>query len=162
MLPQKIKMTLKKFLHVNIMTLMKRIALKYLTKINHYPYSILMHVLLIEILNDLQHLLSSTKTVFDIMAVSETRITKQAFLLNNLNLNNYSVEFTPKEASAGGTILFIANHLLCKHRNDLNIYKRMNWNLLLLKLLTQESQILLWQSFTDICLQILLTFIVIT
>ena len=58
------------------------------------------------------------------MAVSETRITKQAFLLNNLNLNNYSVEFTPKEASAGGTILFIANHLLCKHRNDLNIYKK--------------------------------------
>ena len=33
----------------------------------------------------------------------------------------------------------------------------MNWNLLLLKLLTWENQILLWESFTDIHLWILLT-----
>ena len=39
---------------------------------------------------DLQHLLSCTKTFFDIIAVSETRITKQVSLLNNLNCNNYS------------------------------------------------------------------------
>ena len=45
--------------------------------------------------DDLQHLLSFTKNVFDIIAVSETRITKQVSLLNNLNLNNYSLEFTP-------------------------------------------------------------------
>ena len=31
--------------------------------------------------------------------------------LNNLNLNNYSFEFTPTETSPGGTLLFIANHL---------------------------------------------------
>ena len=37
--------------------------------------------------DDLQHLLSSTKNVLDIIAVSETRITKQVSLLNNLNLN---------------------------------------------------------------------------
>ena len=33
-------MTLKKFLHPNIMTLRECITLKYLTIINHYPYSI--------------------------------------------------------------------------------------------------------------------------
>ena len=37
----------------------------------------------------------------------------------------------------------------------------MNWNLLLLKLLTQENQIL-WESFTDIYLWILQTLIAIT
>ena len=74
--------------------------------------------------DDLQHLLSSTKKVFDIIAVSETRITKQIFLLNNLNLNHYSFEFTPTETSAGGTLLYIANHLSYKCRNDLNIYKK--------------------------------------
>ena len=74
--------------------------------------------------DDLQHLLSSTKTVFDIIAVSETRITKQVSLLNNLNLNHYSFEFTPTETSAGGTLLYIANHLSYKCRNDLNIYKK--------------------------------------
>ena len=74
--------------------------------------------------DDLQHLLSSTKKVFDIIAVSETRITKQVSLVNNLNLNHYSFEFTPTETSAGGTLLYIANHLSYKCRNDLNIYKK--------------------------------------
>ena len=39
--------------------------------------------------DDLQHLLSCTKKI-DIIAISETRTTKQAPLLNDLNLNNYS------------------------------------------------------------------------
>ena len=39
--------------------------------------------------DDLQHLLSCTKTKFDIIAISETRITRQVSLLNNLNLSNY-------------------------------------------------------------------------
>ena len=61
--------------------------------------------------DDLQHLLSCTRTNFNIIAISETRITKQVSLPNNLNLNNYSFEFTPSETSAGGTLLYIANHL---------------------------------------------------
>ena len=91
---------------------------------------------------DLQHLLNCTKKSFGIIAISETRITKQLSLSNNLNLNNYSFEFTPTETSAGGTLLYIANHLSYKCRSDLNIYKKMNWNLLLLKLSTQGNQIL--------------------
>ena len=112
--------------------------------------------------DDLQHLLSCTKTKFDIIAISETRITRQVSLLNDLNLNDYSFEFTPTETSAGGTLLYIANHLSYKCRNNLNIYKKMNWNLLLLKFLTRENQILLWESFTDIHLWILLTLIAVT
>ena len=61
--------------------------------------------------NDLQHLLSCTKTKFDLIAISEIRITRQVSLSNNLNLNNYSFEFTPTGTSAGGTLLYIANHL---------------------------------------------------
>ena len=112
--------------------------------------------------DDLQHLLSCTQKNFDIIAISETRVTKNISLLNNLNFNNYSFEFTPTETSAGGTLLYIANHLSYKCRNDLNIYKKMNWNLLLLKLLTRENQILLWESFTDIHLWTLLTLIAVT
>ena len=58
------------------------------------------------------------------MAVSETRITINVSLLNNLNLNNYSFEFTPTETCAGGTLLYIANHLSYKCPNDLNICKK--------------------------------------
>ena len=74
--------------------------------------------------HDLQHLLSCTQTKFDIIAISETRITNQVFLSNNLNLNNYSFEFTPTETSAGGALLYIANHPSYKCRNGLNIYKK--------------------------------------
>ena len=85
--------------------------------------------------DDHQHLLSCTKFFFDIIAISETRITKQVPLSNNLNFN-YSFEFTTTETSAGGTLLYIANHLSYKCCNALNICKKMNWNLLLLKLST--------------------------
>ena len=45
--------------------------------------------------DELQHLLNCTKIVFYITAISETRITKETSLLNKLNLNKYSFEFTP-------------------------------------------------------------------
>ena len=51
-------------------------------------------------------------------------MTKNVSLLNNLNLNNYSFEFTPTETCSGGTLLYIANHLSYKCHNDLNIYKK--------------------------------------
>ena len=50
--------------------------------------------------DDPQYLLSCTKKCFDIIAVSETRITRNVSLLNNLNLNNYSFEFTLTETCA--------------------------------------------------------------
>ena len=59
--------------------------------------------------DDIQHLLNCAKK-FNIIAISETRIPKQVFLLNNLNLNN-SFEFTPTETTVDGTLLYIANHL---------------------------------------------------
>ena len=70
--------------------------------------------------DDFQHLLSLTKKIV-IIAISRTRITKQVLLLNNLDLNNYSIEFTPTETSAGGILLYIVNHLSYK---CLNIYKK--------------------------------------
>ena len=78
--------------------------------------------------HDLQHLLCCTKRKFDIIcrkfAISETRITKQVSLLNNLNLNNHYFEFTPTETSAGGTLLYITNHLSYKCCNDLKLYEK--------------------------------------
>ena len=73
--------------------------------------------------DDLEHLLKCTNKAFDIIAVTETRITKQSSLTTNINLTNYAIEFTPTESSAGGTLLYIANHLSYKPRPDLNIYK---------------------------------------
>ena len=73
--------------------------------------------------DDLQHLLSCTKNNFDIIAISQTRITKQVSLSSNLNLNNYSFEFTPTETSASCALLYIANHLSYKCRLQTSIYE---------------------------------------
>ena len=71
----------------------------------------------------MQLLSKYTKKVFDIVAVSETRIMKKTFLLFNINLNNYSFEFTSTESTARGTPLNVANHLSYKSRKDVNLYK---------------------------------------
>ena len=71
----------------------------------------------------LEHLLKCTNKVFDIIAVTETRITKQTFLTTNINLRNYAIEFSPTESSVGGTFFYIASHLSSKPRPDLEIYK---------------------------------------
>ena len=38
-------------------------------------------------------------------------------------MNNFSFEFTPTKSSAGGTLLYVANHLSYEPRLGLNIYK---------------------------------------
>ena len=55
------------------------------------------------------------------VAISETRIMKKTSMISNINLNNYSFEFTPIESTAGGTVLYIANHLSYKSHKYLNL-----------------------------------------
>ena len=60
---------------------------------------------------ELQNLLQSTNTQFDLIAITETRITKKTYVTQNIELSNYSFEHTLTESSAGGTLLYIVNHL---------------------------------------------------
>ena len=61
--------------------------------------------------NELEYLLSCTNKNFDVIAISDTSITRNVCLTNNLTMNNFSFEFTPTESSAAGTLLYVANHL---------------------------------------------------
>ena len=74
-------------------------------------------------INDFEHLIQSTKTDFDIIAVSESRITKNKLPPVDISIPNYSYEFCPMEANAGDTLIYTSNHLSLKTRNDLRIYK---------------------------------------
>ena len=76
--------------------------------------------------DDLVYLLKCTNKTFDIIAVSETRISKKTFVISDVNLNNYSFESTLTESSAGGIMLYISNHLSYKPRTDLNMCKKIN------------------------------------
>ena len=64
-----------------------------------------------------------TNKVFDIIAVSENRITKQTSLTSTINLKNNAIKFTCTECSAGDMLLYIASYLSYKPHPDLNIYK---------------------------------------
>ena len=56
-----------------------------------------------------------------------------------MNLHEDSFEFTPAETSAGGTLLYIAYHLLYKCRNDLNIYKKNETEYLFIKIVNPKK-----------------------
>ena len=84
------------------------------------------------------------------VAVTETRITKQTSLTTNIKLRNYAIEFTPTESSAGGTLLYIAGHLSYKPRPDLNIYKANQLESTFLEIINPKKVILSLFVFTNI------------
>ena len=60
-------------------------------------------------------------TGFDIIAVSESRITKNKLPSIDVSIPNYSYEFCPMEAKAGGTLMYIRNQPSYKTRNGRSI-----------------------------------------
>ena len=93
-------------------------------------------------IDDSEHLIQSTKTDFDITAVSDSRIAKNKTPPINVNIPKYSYEFCPTEAKAGGTLIYIRNHLFYKMRNDLKIYKSFELESTFIEVI-QRGQILL-------------------
>ena len=60
---------------------------------------------------------ASTNISCNITAMKNLEITQ------NVSLKNYNFEYTPTESTDGRTMLYMANHLACKPRDDLKIYK---------------------------------------
>ena len=72
--------------------------------------------------DDFYILLSKLNVSFDILAITETRVKKDSSSPINLQLSNYSIEHTPTESSADGTLLYISKILSYQLRNDLRLY----------------------------------------
>ena len=98
-------------------------TLKEFTEISSFSLFRLNTCSLSKNIDDFEHLIQSTKTDFDIIAVSESRITKKKLPPMDISIQSYSYEFCPMEANVGGTLIYIRNHLSYKTRNDLKIYK---------------------------------------
>ena len=94
-------------------------------------------------IDDFEYLIQSTKTNFDIIAVSESRITKNKLPPIDISIPNYSYEFCPREANAGGTLIYIRNHLSNKTRNDLKIYKSSELESTFIEIYNPKRQMLL-------------------
>ena len=74
--------------------------------------------------DDLDTLLDTLKLEFDIIALSETKLTKGTNPISDVLLPKYHEPVsTPTEASKGGTLLYISDKLDYKPRKDLELYK---------------------------------------
>ena len=60
---------------------------------------------------------------FDILGISKSRILKSQSLNINISLQNYVIEQTPTESTAGGALLYINKRHSYKTHPDLAIYK---------------------------------------
>ena len=72
---------------------------------------------------DLDVLLDSLNTKFDVITISETRLQKSIDPTKDINLSNYLIESTPTEAEKGGTLIYISKKYEHKSRKDLEIYE---------------------------------------
>ena len=72
--------------------------------------------------DDFNILLSDLNVSFDILAITETRIKRNSSSPINLQLNNWPIEHTPTESSAGRTLLYINKRLSYQLRNELRPY----------------------------------------
>ena len=69
----------------------------------------------------MQILLSSLDHEFDIISISETKISKDVLPHIDINIPNYQFEHTPSTATKGGTLIYILNKHNYKPRPDLNL-----------------------------------------
>ena len=61
---------------------------------------------------------------FDILCITESRITKSNLLTNNIHiLPDYNIEQTPIESSAGSTLISIPQKRSYRNRPDLQLYQ---------------------------------------
>ena len=74
-------------------------------------------------IEELEYLLDKTKIDFDVIGISESKTKKDKSPINSINLKGYSYGSCPTKAAAGGTLLYISNHLSYWTKNDLCIYK---------------------------------------
>ena len=73
-------------------------------------------------IDDLRTFLNLAHHKFDMICISERRISSKHPQTTNINLPGFNMEQTPTESSAGWTLIYISQSLSYKPRKDLQIY----------------------------------------
>ena len=74
-------------------------------------------------INDLRDLVESWLNKPKIIGITECRLRKNRKVLSNVDLNDYSFEFTTTKSTKGGTLIYIQNDLRYNISKDLNLYR---------------------------------------
>ena len=68
--------------------------------------------------HDLKYLVENCQNKPKVIGIIECRLRTNRTVLSNIDLQDYTYEWTPAAASKGGTLIFIDNKVRCKTRND--------------------------------------------
>ena len=74
-------------------------------------------------INDLRDLVESWLNKPKIIGITECRLRKNRKVLSNVDLNDYSFEFTTTKSTKGETLIYIQNDLRYNISKDLNLYR---------------------------------------
>ena len=75
-------------------------------------------------IEDLRILLSLLEYNFDIIAITESKLQRGILPTVDISIEGYkTLQSTATEAMKGGVLIYVANHINAKPRNDLLIYK---------------------------------------
>ena len=73
-------------------------------------------------IDDLRAFLNLVNHKFDVICISESRISTKHPQTTNIDLRGFNIEQTSTESYAGGTLIYISQNLSYKPRKDLQIY----------------------------------------
>ena len=73
--------------------------------------------------DNLKYLVENCQNKPKVIGTIECRLRANRTVLSNIDLQDYTYEWTPTTASKGGTLIYIDNKLRYKTRNDLKLYK---------------------------------------
>ena len=92
---------------------------KYFTKLQLIPTHISS---LPDYFADLKYLLENFQSKPKVIGISKHRLRANRTAISNIDLKDYTYEWTHTKASKGGTVMYIDNKLKCKKQNDLKLY----------------------------------------
>ena len=105
--------------------------------------------------DNFNHLINELKLEFDILGISETRILKSQSLNTNVSLQNYVIEHTPTESTAGGALLYINKKHSHKTHPDLAIYNPKKLESIFVKVvLAKKSNLIVGCIYNHPCMNI--------
>ena len=91
--------------------------------------------------DELESLISKSKSDFQIIGISETRLKKTQETTTNIHLKNYNIEHVPTESSNGGVLLYIIKVINYKLRPaDLIIYKKRELESVFIEIIQKDSK----------------------
>ena len=101
-------------------------------------------------IDDMKNFLSKLRIKFDIICISESKLSQKNPQTTKVNLGGYNTDQTPTKSSAGGVLFYISQKFSYKQRKYLQIYCPKELESVFIDLLFQTNQTSLLVQYINI------------